>query len=60
MHSVLPLKMGVTKWYQSRVDCRIVILDRNGQIKDFIIIEAFLSYAYFISIKLILLLLPHP
>jgi hypothetical protein len=58
MHSVLPLKLGVTKWYQSRVDCRNVSLDRNGRTKDFIIIEAF-SYMLALLLLTLLLLLPH-
>jgi hypothetical protein len=58
MHSVLPLKLGVTKWYQSLVDCRNVSLDRNGRTKDFIIIEAF-SYMLALLLLTLLLLLPH-
>jgi hypothetical protein len=45
MHSVLPLKLAVTKWYHNHVDCRNVSLDRNGRTKDFIIMEAF-SYMF--------------
>jgi hypothetical protein len=58
MHSVLPLKLGVTKWYQSRVDCRNVSLDRNGRTKDSIIIEAFF-YMLALLILTLLLILPH-
>jgi hypothetical protein len=55
MHSVLPLKLCVTEWYQSRVDCRNASLDRNGRTKDFIIIEAF---SYMLALLLLTLLLP--
>jgi hypothetical protein len=58
MHSVLPLKLGVTKWYQSRVDRRNVSLDKNGRTKDFITIEAF-SYMLALLLLTLLLLLPH-
>jgi hypothetical protein len=58
MHSVLPLKLDVTKWYQSRVDCRNVSLYRNGRTKDFIIIEAF-SFMLALLLLTLLLLLPH-
>jgi hypothetical protein len=55
MHSVLPLKLTVTEWYQSCVDCRNASLDRNGGTKDFIIIEAF---SYMLALFLLILLLP--
>jgi hypothetical protein len=42
MHLVLPLKLGVTKWYQSCVDCRMLAYIEMVEFKDFIIIEAFL------------------
>jgi hypothetical protein len=54
MHSVLPLKLGVTVWYQS-CDCRDASLDRNGRTKDFIIIEAF---SYMLALLLLTFLLP--
>jgi hypothetical protein len=54
MHSILPLKLGVTKWYQSRVYCRNVSLDRNGRTEDFIITEAF---SYVLALLLLTLLL---
>jgi hypothetical protein len=31
MHSGLPLNPGVTKWYQSRVDCRTLAQLENGR-----------------------------
>jgi hypothetical protein len=55
MHSVLPSKLGVTEWYQSRVDCRNASLVRNGRTKDFIIIEAL---SYMLALFLLILLLP--
>jgi hypothetical protein len=55
MHSDLPLKLGVTEWYQSRVDYRNASLDRNGRTKDFIIIEAF---SYMLALLLLTLVLP--
>jgi hypothetical protein len=35
MHSVLPLKLCVTKWYQNRVDCRTLALIEMVEFKDF-------------------------
>jgi hypothetical protein len=55
MHSVLPLKLSVTEWYQSYVDCRNASLDSNGRIKDFITIE---SFSYMLALFLLTLLLP--
>jgi hypothetical protein len=55
MHLVLPLKLGVTEWYQSCVDYRNASLDRNGRTKDFIIIE---SFSYMLALLLLTLLLP--